>query len=98
MCKMDTELVQTGNNLLDIINWLKEGYIVCIHRSYRSGRMFYKERSLETIVNEEIIYVDVEARPDLLDRDEWPAYIKDAGFCKYKSTNVLPTKEHHFKL
>ena len=38
---MSTELTITGNNLLDVINWLKEGYIICLHNSYSRGKLYY---------------------------------------------------------
>jgi hypothetical protein len=95
---MSTELTITGNNLLDVINWLKEGYIICLHNSYSRGKLYYSKEHLESITNEEIIYVDIVNFPELINKDEWPYYIKEEGFVSYKSANVLPKKEHHFVL
>jgi hypothetical protein len=36
---MKKELVITDNCLLDIINWLKLGHIVCIHDSLKYGTL-----------------------------------------------------------
>jgi hypothetical protein len=52
---MSTELTITGNNLLDVINWLKEGYIICLHNSYSRGKLYYSKEHLESITNEEIV-------------------------------------------
>ena len=94
----EKEIVITGNNLLDVINWLRNGYIICLHNSYNHGKIFYSKEQLETITNEEIIYIDIVNWPELIQNDEWPYYIKEKGFVLYKSTSVLPKKEHHFEL
>jgi hypothetical protein len=95
---MDLFSEPSGNNLLDVINWLRAGYLVCIHNSYHNHKIYYSKSLLETIKDEEIVYVDLQNWPELLNNDEWPWFIKDAGFVKYKSTDVLPKKEHHFEL
>lgn len=94
----EKELVITGNNLLDVINWLREGYIICLHNSNRHMIFFYSKEQLESVTNEEIIYIDVVNWPELIKNDEWPYYINESGFVVYKSTDVLPKKEHHFEL
>jgi hypothetical protein len=94
----EKEIVITGNNLVDVINWLKEGYIICLHNSYRRSNFFYSKEQLESITNQEIIYIDVVNWPELIKSDEWPYYINEAGFVVYKSTDLLPIKEHHFEL
>jgi hypothetical protein len=87
----------TGNNLADVVNWLKEGYFVCLHDSSKknSRQVYYSKDSL---VNEEMIFVDLINWPDLLDEDEWPWYIKDAGFVRYNNANIFPKKEYSFVL
>ena len=68
------ELVQSGNDLADIVAWLKLGNIVIIHAN-GYGRT-YRIPGLKAIRK---IYVNVSSFPSLLDEDEWPWYIKDAG-------------------
>jgi hypothetical protein len=91
---MKEELVITNNSLKDIINWLKNGYIVCIH-SYSRQMYYYSEEILdEPLINDKsIIYVNVKKMSSLLDEGEWPWYIKNEGFVEYKSTNILPTNK-----
>jgi len=95
---MEKELIVTDNSLIDVINWLKEGYIICLHYSYRRFKFFYSKERIESVTNEEIIFIDVIKWPELIKKDEWPYYINEAGFVVYKSTNVLPKKEHHYEL
>jgi hypothetical protein len=40
--------------------------------------------------------VDLKNWPDLLNEDEWPYYIKDAGFKEYEGN--LPQNEEHYIL
>ena len=94
----EKEIVITDNNLQDLVNWLRNGFIVCLHNSYERGIFFYSKERLDSITNEEIIYVDVVNWPELIKKDEWPYYINEAGFVVYKSTSVLPKKEHHFEI
>lgn len=93
------EFSPSGNNLLDVINWLMTGYFVCLHNAYHTGKVYYSNKTLETIPdNKEIVYIDLKNCPELLNNDEWPWYIKDAGFVKYISIKVLPKIEHHFEI
>jgi len=95
---LNPELNITSNNLLNVINWLKDGYIICLHNSYKYEQFYYSTENIETITNQEIIYVDLINWNSLLEEDEWPYYINDSGFVKYKTINILPKKEHHFVL
>ena len=96
----ETELVFTSNNLLNIMTWLRAGHIICLHNSYKShkAQFYYSVETLESITNQQLIYVNVVNWKELLEEDEWPYYIKEEGFVLYKSINVLPKKEHHFEL
>jgi hypothetical protein len=94
---MDKELVITNNSLYDIVNWLKIGYIVCIH-AYNKKIFFYNKEEIEKITDEKIIYIDVKSLSALLNEDEWPWYIKNEKFVEYKSTNILPTEENSYYL
>jgi len=95
---MQKELVITSNNLLNVINWLKDDNIICLHNSYKYKKFYYSKENLESITDQEIIYVDLINWPELLDEDEWSYYIKDEGFVFYKSIQILPNKEHYFQL
>jgi hypothetical protein len=94
------ELVFTSNNLLNVITWLRAGHIICLHNSYKSRtkQFYYLTETLESITNQQMIYINVVNWCGLLDEDEWPYYIEEEGFVPYKSINVLPKKEHHFEL
>ncbi len=93
---MESTIVLTENNLLNVINFLKSGNIVCLHNSYKYGQYYYSKESIDSITTQEIIYIDLRKWSSLLETDEWPYYIKDSGFVSYKSTHILPTKEHHY--
>lgn len=91
------EKTLSGNNLADVINWLKDGHFVCLHdSSNKNARQVYYSK--DSLLNEKIMFVDLINWPDLLDEDEWPWYIKDAGFVRYTNANALPKKERHFVL
>lgn len=89
---MREELVFTNNNLSDIINWLKKGYIVCLF-SYNKKLFFYNKETLDHITDEKIIYVNVTHYASLLAEGEWPWYIMREKFVEYKSIDKLPTNE-----
>lgn len=91
---MREELVFTNNNLLDIINWLKKGYMVCLF-SYNKKIFFYNKENLDFITDEKIIYVNVSHFGSLLLEGEWPWYIMKEGFVEYKSINKLPTNQEN---
>jgi hypothetical protein len=96
----EVDLVFTGNNLLNIITWLRAGHIICLHNSYKACpvQFYYSVERIENITNQQMIYVDLVNWHELLEEDEWPYYIKKEGFVRYKSTNILPKTEHHFEL
>ena len=95
----EVDLEFTSNNLLNVITWLRAGHIICLHKSYNSSAQFYySTETLESITNQQMIYIDAVNWQGLLEEDEWPYYIKEEGFVQYKSINVLPKKEHHFEL
>ena len=87
---MKQQLVTTQNSLGDIVNWLKDGYMICLYSSSKSVFFFSKE-TLSKIEDEKIVYLNLSNDETLLEEYEWPAYIRDAGFVEYKSVNVLPT-------
>ena len=91
---MKKPLITTTNSLADIITWLKDGYMVCIHSS-RKALYFFSTETLTEIKGEKLIYIDVEKDASLLDDDEWPWYIKQEGFVEYTSINVLPANNEN---
>ena len=96
----ELDLEFTGNNLLNVVTWLRAGHIVCLHNSYnpQTTQFYYSTETLESITTQQMIYINVVNWRELLEDDEWPYYIKEEGFVPYKSITVLPKKEHHFEL
>jgi hypothetical protein len=101
---MRKEIKCTNNILADVINWLKDGDIVCLFYSRKGeniGKFYFSQEKLEKITDERIIYVNISSDPSLLDKDEYPSYIEESGFVEYKSTDILPENHdniHHFSL
>lgn len=93
----DYKITLTTNNLGDIVRFLEDGCIVCIHCE-KKGIYYYSPTTCKHI---KLIYIDVGYMPSLLDEGEWPWYIKDSGFTEYTETSILPTNKeniHHFRL
>ena len=65
--------------------------MVCIYAL--DTKLFYFSKELLDEIEDEIIYVNVEDA-SLLNEDEWPWYIKNAGFTEYKS-QILPTNKEN---
>ena len=91
---MKKKLSFTSNALRDIIGWLNEDYILCIYSNKIQKLYFFKE-TLDEIVDEKIVYVNLNDDPSLLNDDEWPYYIIGVGFYEYKSIDKLPTKDEN---
>jgi hypothetical protein len=91
---MKKTLVTTKNSLADIINFLKDGYIVCLHAGYYKQYYFTKE-VLDELNDESIIYINLTKDPSLLQEGEWPQYIKNEGFVEYKSISKLPINDQN---
>lgn len=87
---MIEDLNITNNSLSDIVNWLKNGYIVCLY-SYNKKIFFYFKETIDEIVDEKIIYINLNLDHTLLNDDEWPSYIMIEGFKQYISIDKLPT-------
>ena len=54
---MKKTLITTKNSLGDIINFLKDGYIICLHAGYNIQYYFSKE-TLDEIIDEIIVYIN----------------------------------------
>jgi len=89
---MKIELKTTNNMLYDIIRFLKDGHIICLHYD-NVGTYFYSQNSLttENVVDKKLVYLNIKKCPSLLDESEWPVYIKEAEFVEYKTRKILPT-------
>jgi hypothetical protein len=96
---MDDELVITENNLLNIVNWLRLGHVVCLHHTYRCAQFYHSVGNVDKFdTKAAVIYIDLKRWSALLDEDEWPSNILEEGFVPYESTHILPKKEYHFDL
>lgn len=98
---MKKNLITTTNCLSNIIEWLKEGYMISLYSSNHKALFYFSKETVEKIECEEIIYINLDKDPSLMEEDEWPWYIKDAGFVDYKSVEKLPTDKNNiydFKL
>lgn len=82
----------TANSLFDILKFLNDGNIVCMHEN-NVGIYYHKYKILEKITDEILIYIDLSKNPGLMDDGEWPWYIKNRGFYEYTSTQLLPTDQ-----
>jgi hypothetical protein len=78
----------TNNNLGDILRFLQEGHIICLHYD-RKGKYFYSPTTCTWTM---WVYVDIQKMPALLNDDEWPWYILDAGNTEYTNDDIF-TKE-----
>ena len=87
------DLKITTNSLFDIIQYLKDGNMVCLHTKNERTYFHFPES-----INEKLIYIDVSKMPSLMDESEWPWYIKDAGFVEYKSILNLPINKTFYKI
>jgi hypothetical protein len=99
---MKKKLESTQNSLSDVIKWLTDGFIICIYSSYEkintslnTGLYFYSRETLDKLNDESIIYINISSDSSLLCEDEWPWYIKNAGFVEYKSFDILPSDSDH---
>ena len=103
---MQEQLETTCNNLLDVINWLRNGYIICIYSQIKNRqniqkKYYYSRESIKEITDEKIVYIDISENPGLLEEDEWPYYIEREGFQKYISIDKIPTNPiniYHFRI
>ena len=71
----------TSNNLVDIINWLKEGDVVTLHTEHK--KIKFHNCTLFPNKVKRTIYVNVSSMPALMDESEWPYYILGTNGNKY---------------
>ena len=88
-----SDLKITTNSLFDIIQYLKDGNMVCLHT--RNDRVYFH---FPDSINDKLIYIDVSSMPSLMDNGEWPWYIKIAGFVEYESILNLPINQTFYRI
>lgn len=94
----------TTNNLVDIIEWLKEGAYVVIHNRFQYARYFHlkctgEEKDPNDLKSLRVIYLDVQSMNSLLNDGEWEWYIKKQGIpectCSLKKRMQDPNDLEH---
>ena len=83
----------TTNSLFDIIQYLKDGNMVCLHT--RNNYIYFH---FPDSINEKLIYIDISSMPSLMDEEEWPWYIINSGFVKYESILNLPINQTFYRI
>ena len=80
----------TTNNLFDIIQYLKDGNMVCLHT--RNNYIYFH---FPNSINEKLIYIDISSMPSLMDEEEWPWYI--INFLSYaaKKPEIIRRKKFY---
>ena len=85
----------TTNSLFDIIQYLKDGNMVCLHTNNDYIYFHFTDVIKD---NEKLIYIDVSSMPSLMDEEEWTWYIKNYGFVEYKSILNLPINKTFYQI
>ena len=107
---LTTDLVQTSNSLLDVINWIKLGAYIILHTN--KARFFHictnktlSEDEIEKYINtHKFVYINVSKFPKVLDDGEWDFCIKNQGFdecrcsIRSKASNTKETLPYCEKL
>ena len=83
----------TTNSLFDIIQYLKDGNMVCLHTN--NDHIYFH---FPNYINEKLIYIDVSSMPSLMDEEEWPWYIKNYGFVEYENIVNLPINKTFYRI
>nr|QBK93711.1 MAG: hypothetical protein LCPAC406_00250 [Pithovirus LCPAC406] len=73
-------LQNTGNNLKDIISWVKSGHIVTLKAGSKT-LTYHNKCGKDLLFSDKVVNVNVGSHSSLLDEDEWPWYFDDEG-CK----------------
>lgn len=63
--------------LAGVVQCLRAGHVVLLHRGHKHGQCYH--RCAETAADTCVIRVDMTGAPELLNADEWPWYIQNAG-------------------
>ena len=90
-------LNQTGNNLKDVVEWIKSGHVVVLKAKFKT--LVYHNRCGEELsTSNEVLNLNVSSWGSLLDDGEWPWYLEDSG-CQICSCKVwADRKSINFKL
>ncbi len=90
------ELIQSGNNLADAVEWLKMGYMIVLW-SNGYGNCYH----VKSLTPSKIIYIDVGKMPDLMLEGEWPYYFvtaANAELIDVRDYDLSNLKVHQFRL
>ena len=81
----------TSNNLVDVINWCKQGDIVCLSNDDGKYYIFHKDckSDLTNISSHRICVIRCLSLPELLDDGEWEYYIRGSGINDCKCNNMV---------
>ena len=91
--KITSCLKQTGNNLVDIIAWVKDqGYCVVLHGQGSPVQVWYN--GAEILADVKIIMVNVSSMPGLLDEGEWDWYLNEAGCTRHTHITLEDLLSH----
>jgi len=78
------------NQLLDVIQWLRNGDIVVIFNDNNVFRIFYESDDyLNNLTDRRIIMIDCQTVPGICDDGEWNYYITEAGNIESTSVDLL---------
>ena len=86
---MKKNLITTTNCLSNIIEWLKEGYMISLYSSNHKALFYFSKETVEKIECEEIIYINLDKDPSLMEEDEWPWYIKECWICRLQKCRKI---------
>ncbi len=81
-------LKNTGNNLADIIDWIKSGNVVSLNNGCKI-LTYHNNCGKDLNSSHKVVNVNVRNQASLLNDDEWPWYFNLEGcqICSCKSMN-----------
>ena len=79
--------------LENVIHWVKKGNCVVLHEDGYRGKMHYTPNPANK--KPKLIVIDINPQWNLLDDEEWPLYLKDAGctFVPYDAEKLKDLEE-----
>ena len=87
------EPLATTNKLKDIVDWLKEGDMICLHVNRRYQYYVGVDYDKTPFDSKRLIYINLSSCPDLLLEDEWPHYIHNSNNIECKGKNLQTNPE-----
>jgi hypothetical protein len=83
---MDSELICSNNNLYDLINWSKNGYIIILNRKSQCKLYSRPEYKLSN----KVVQINLSHRwESLMDDGEWPWYLIESGCVQINKYDFL---------